>query len=360
MKIFNLILLALVNVWIAFALPASTYEDSTFSYELSTSNKRAVITKVIDKKATAVTIPPFVTVEGQKYFVTEVDKQFLGNTNVQILHVSSDFNIYPNIVLNFRNFAFLGAYNLRTINLKGNKITASAFNGLYGLSDNVLIYGDGTQYLIQDVCFKLLKSWKLPTLKDYTILPVDDMKKDLFTLAKRVKENYEIDSNVMHDDNAAVVFALGRGSRIGIGRVYRNLALYMGVEYHRVQVIADKKSHYAWNFVSTPLNNGTWYFVDIYGNSKNLDCCVYNSDFFMHQNTFKWNILEKVYKEKKLAIPSEDNDDWDNWDKEWVVYNDRIGCEGGVNQYVYPDVDNFSIWIKGKVTVPPKYIFFYV
>jgi len=351
MKLFSrLVILTVLNIWIALALPNDIYDDETFRYQI-TSNNRATIKKVINTSTTSVTIPPFVNINGEKYIIDNVDAQFLGNTKVSVLTVSADFDKYSTEPLNFKPFAFLGAYKLRTISLKNSKVTASS-NGLYGLDSSILIRGPGTNYLVQDICYKLLDSWKLPIKKNYHKGTDEDMRRDLFTLAKNVKDNYYIDTDVSHDDNAAVVFALEKGSRLGIARVYRNLAIYMGVDYFNVQVVVDNNTKYAWNFIRTLKNTNNYEFIDIHGNDQFLDCCTYNSNFFIIPNTFKFVILREVYEHKKLPVP----EDYDKWEDEWVVYNDRIGCELGEVEKIYPDVEKFRNWT--KLTVPPKYIFF--
>jgi len=254
----SLFVFAIISACAVFGAPTPDINqyDDTFHYWISTDNKKATIMGVNNKYANTVVVKPYITVQGERYYIHQIGAGAFSNTYVQNIVINSDVQS-----MHFSPNAFINASYIRTIELKTEKVTSdvSAFDGC----GNYLGFsGVGTASLANDLAKQLLERWGLPVNKDYTNLSDYERNKALFELAKKVK-NFSYATNIAYPDNVAVVLALKTGGSNGIARAFRILALNMGFKYNDVNVGGDG-GYYSWNLVHTDIGNGKkWYNLDI-------------------------------------------------------------------------------------------------
>jgi len=306
-----------------FAAPSINQEDKTFYYWINTDSKTATVTGVKDKNAQKVTIKPYITVEGNRYYVKQIGAGAFSNTYIQHIVVPSRVQS-----MNFSPNAFNGARDIRNIELNIENVTADQY-AFDGIDKNVGFTGIGVPNLINNYAKVILQSWNLPVGKDYTNVSPDTFNKALYKLAYKVKKNFYLDDKVAYNNSVASVLALKAGGREGIARAYRILARNMGFQYHDVHVGGDG-GRYSWNYVYIVKDSDykRWFNLDIVDTefrSSRYDASVF-----------------KTMDEMKNSIQSNVNP------RDWIIYE---------NQYNYP---NEFILVNGeKWYYDPPYGDFY-
>lgn len=306
MKLASLALLFVINVWMVLAAPAPiNYSDGKFNYWLSDTNKKATIMGVDNKfkNEYELTLNPWVTYNGQRYYVNQIGAGAFSNTGVVDLIVPTDVEI-----INFSYRAFNDAKNIRTIDLRNEKVTAD-IDAFINSGRNLSFIGKGCESLVNSYAKNLLKLWNLPVNKDYTNLEDIKRMRDLYTLARKVKEYVTYYSNTGNPSNTAVVMVFGKGDSNGIARVYRNLAINMGIPINDVQVGGDNQ-YFSWNYVYVLKK---WYNVDIihYNFGK---YSTYESDLFTNDSKQR-EVIQKAYGYSSVddVTPI----------KKWIIFTNR-------------------------------------
>lgn len=293
------------------AAPAPiNYNDGTFNYWLSDTDKKATVMGVDPKfkDAYELTLNPWVTYNGQRYYVKQIGAGAFSNTQVVDLIVPSDIEI-----MNFSSRAFFNAQYIRTIDLRNQKVSAD-IGAFENCGRNLSFIGKGVESLVDSYSKNLLKQWGLPVNKDYTNLPDIDRMKDLYTLARKVSENISYYSNTGNPSNTAVVMVFGKGDSNGIARVYRNLAINMGIPINDVQVGGDGQ-YFSWNYVYVLRK---WYNVDIihykFGKYSTYESSLFTTDRNQREVIRKGYGYSSVDDVKPI--------------KKWIIY---------INRYNYYD-----------------------
>jgi len=318
----SLVTFAVVGICSVFARPDINQKDDTFNYWISDTNYKAMITGVIDKYKTDVTLNPYIVVEGKRYYVNQIGPGAFSNTYVQNINVNSNIES-----LNISYNAFFNANYIRTITLNTSKVTADS-GAFDGCGTYIGFSGKGTESLINDYAKKLLKGWGLPVNKDYTNISEFNRKQALYQLAKVVHDNFNINDKIAYPSNVASVLALKQGNYLGIARAFRILALNMGFQYNEVHVGGDGY-RFNWNYVYINLNGSKrWYNVDILHSNFPES---YSSKIFANTRKQK-SVLEEAYSGSHDVNP-------DNW----VIYNNQYGFSG--EKKYTPEVENFNDWL---------------
>jgi len=306
----SLFTFALLGISTVFAEPEINQYDDTFHYWISTTNKKATIMGVNNKYNTDVTIKPYITVEGQRYYVNQIGAGAFSNTEVQSITVGNDVQS-----LNFSYNSLFNANRIRSIKLNTEKVTAD-FGAFTNISKLVGFEGVGARSLANDMAKKLLQNWGLPIGKDYTNVSSYEFNSALYTLAYYVKKNFYVDDKIAYADNAVTVLALNGGNTNGIARAYRILAKAMGFQYNDVHVGNDT-GYYSWNYVYIVKdgNYKKWYNLDIV--NTEFSSLNYNPNVFRTLEQQK-SVLKQKYGNGGDRYLNTDN---------WIIYN---------NEYNYP------------------------
>jgi len=318
----NLFFLA-VNFCAVLSIPTN-FHDSTFHYWYTPEGTKATIVGVYDTSLRTVTIKPFITINNKRYYVNQVGAGAFSNTIVENIIVNGP-NAYEKDEfvesINFSPNAFQNAKSIRKIEVNTEKVTADpgAFDGC---STNLYFTGKGTLSLANSMAKNYLTSWNLPITKDYTNETPTVIMNALYNLAKRVKENFSVNSKIAYPSNPAVVFALRTGDSTGIAKIYRLLALNMGFQYNDVHVGSDN-AYYSFNYVYINRDNTSkkWYNLDIVN------------------TTFGSNVTYRVFRtnaEESTALSIAYGGKTINPDN-WVIY---VGEE-----IAMPSPENFNNWL---------------
>jgi len=253
----SLITFVLLSVYAVVGEPDINQVDDTFRYWISTTTMTATIMGLKNLTAEKVVVTPYITVEGQNYYVNQLGAGALSNSAVHTLVVGNDIRSFK--------FGYNSLYNankLRNVILKTQNVTADsgAFNNL---SLFINFEGIGCRSLANDMSRKILESWGLPTGKNYRNVSADEFNRDLYTLAYYVKSNFYQYDKIASPENVVCVLALKVGNTNGIARAYRILARNMGFEFNDVHVGGDS-GYYSWNYVYIQKDGNTkqWYNLD--------------------------------------------------------------------------------------------------
>jgi len=305
--------------------PDINQTDGMFNYWISTDTRTATVMGLRDKYANYVTLNPYVTVEGKKYYVNQIGAGAFSSSNLQGVIVNSNIkslNISPN--------AFNGASNIRSIELNTENVTAD-FSAFDGIGTLVGFQGVGTPSLANSLAKQLLQSWNLPVGKDYTKVSDEEFKRALYSLAYKVKKNFTINDKIAYSSNVASVLALKSGSYNGIARAYRILAKNMGFQYHDVHVGGDG-GRYSWNYVYIVKDDEhkRWFNVDIFHYS--FRSSKYDANLFRTKEQQKGAIKSTVDPSNWIIYLNEYN-----YPNEYILVN-------GEKWYYNPSTQDFYGW----------------
>jgi len=303
MKIFNLVVFALVNTFIAFAKPAydSTYYEKNLAFTITPSHTAMIVG--LNPNYTSyntINIPNYFTVQSEKYYVEGIKDGAFANSDVEKVIISSA------IKLNFRigYEAFDNCKKLTDVNIGAKKISCD-INAFSKSGVNVNFSGEsGVPALVEDLSIRYLQNWGMPIGMAYQYNR-KAMKQDLYTLAKKFRENVVSSANLKNAGNAAVTLATNKASLLGYVRAYRNLAILMGVPENEILVAGDTNGYY---WVVVKIEN-EWYNVDPF--NYNFKKTVSYSDFFQYRVQFFEYLIDKQSKHMSS--------------NDWEVYHERYG-----------------------------------
>jgi len=272
-------------------------------------------------------IPAYITVSGKKYPVSEIEEKVFNGRNIKAITIDGG-----NTGLVIKKNAFYGIKGLKEFNIYSRYVDAE-LGGFEGVGNYVQFQGSGIPNTVDKYCEKLLKKWNLPVGKNYKYVSDDDKKHDLFTLLKTMKKNFGIYDKVAYPDNAANVAFIGAGSLNGLTRLYRIMAIVMGVPYDEVLAGCDNV-HYCWNYAKVvgfrdTSNIKKWHVIDYRAEIR--DYIVYSPHSFQKESNFL-NTLKDYYG--KSSINPHD----------FVIHNDRYNYPYE-SRYNYLNSEKFDDWL---------------
>jgi len=330
----NIFIFAIIGICTVFGEPDINQYDDTFHYWISTSNMKATIMGIRNKNATDVTLKPYITVEGQRYYVNQIGAGAFSNTEVERLTIGNNIQS-----INFSYSSLFNANKIRSIKLNTERITAD--DGAFtNISNLVNFEGVGARSLANDMARKLLQKWGLPIAKDYTNVSDLEFNKALYTLAYYVKNNFYVYDKIAYPDNVVNVLALMGGNTNGIARAYRILAKIMGFQHNDVHVGNDT-GYYSWNYVYIN-KTGTykmWYNLDIV-NTQFLST-NYNSSVFRTLEQQKSVLQQKYGYGGSIYL---DTDNWIIYNNEYNYPGEFIFVNGQKYYYDSPRTETFYGW----------------
>ncbi|ORX84809.1 hypothetical protein BCR32DRAFT_291074 [Anaeromyces robustus] len=330
MKLFNIALLTVLNIWAAFAAPSKYNSNGMFYYWLTSNTLEAHISGLgpYSKGATTISVPPYFENDGNKYYVTKVLNGAFANSNVETVV----FEESPKtVVLEYESF-----YN----NQKLTKVIVENKNlvvndGAFRKCNDVFFDGNGIPNLVERLSKNLLENWDLPVGKkdyDYAGTNAREQKKaDLYKLAKKIMgmlDNQWGNSNA----NVASILITHHASSRGYHMLFRELAITMGVGANHILTVSDSHCTF-WSLVKFDHDkyNNQWVNVDIYNyNYSKYTGKTYPSDFYMNNSQF----IAHLIKEAPLK-----NDEIHKNPGKWYVYDSRYGTsnEGLHSNYMLID-----------------------
>jgi len=258
-------------------------------------DNRATLTSCT-KDVDTFTIPAYVSYQGKKYDVTIIQANAFKGRNINTISVASG-----NKALLLRRNAFNGISYLRKFNFYSKKtepeIDAFPRNGVL-----TQFSGQGIQYAMEKLIPKYLKKWKLPVGKDYTNVSGHDTMKDLFLLAKNFQRNFGIYDKSTSLNSAVDTVFNGVGNVEAYPRLYRAMALTMGIPSNEI-LLGHDYYHQFWVYIKLDNYTGSkkWYVIDP---SKYIEDNVnMDNSYFQTEKSFIANTLQPFYGQNFIIYP---------------------------------------------------------
>jgi len=271
------------------------------------------------------TIPATVKYQGKRYQVTMVQANAFNGRDISIINVDSS-----NKALLLKRNAFNGIFYLREFRFNSKKtepeIDAFGRNG-------VLTYfsGPGVPYAMEKLIPKYLKKWKLPVGKNYTNASGYETMRDLFLLAKNFQRNFGVYDKSSSLSSAVDITFNGSGNVEAYARLYRIMAIFMGIPENEIMVGNDT-IHQCWNYVKVDNYTGEkrWYVVDA---SKYIDDNAnMDNSYFQYEKNFINNTLKQFYGEYYTLYPHN-----------FIVYLNKYNYPGESSPN--PNTMDFDSWL---------------
>ncbi|OUM67840.1 hypothetical protein PIROE2DRAFT_4651 [Piromyces sp. E2] len=303
-----------------------TYKSS-FTYDLYSDDKATIVGTYYTSMRDAI-IPGYVMVNKKQYLVSEIGANAFEGKEINKITIDSSNN-----GLLIKKNAFYGVKNLRQFNIYSPYVDAE-IGGFSGVGTLVQFQGSGIPNTVERYSEKLLKQWDLPVRNNYKYITDDTMKRDLFRLGKEMQNKFGIYDKVAYPDNAANVCFIGSGSSNGLTRLYRIMAIVMGVPSDEVLAACDNM-HYCWNYtkvVGFRDDKIKWYVFDIQDKIQNN--LYYNPHAFMKESAFIKNNLPKYYGKSVTIDPHK-----------FIVHNTRYNYPNE-SKYDYKNSENFDDWLE--------------
>eukprot|EP00833_Pecoramyces_ruminatium_P011681 jgi/Orpsp1_1/1185713/evm.model.c7180000094921.1 len=276
-----------------------------------------------NKNTTIINIPSHVYFDDIEYYVHAAGiGAFINNEDLEEVHVSSKID---NFYLD--HDAFSKCPNLKKVYFDNKYVTTADLSNFSSPNKDISFFGRGVKVFANDQAAKLIEQWGF-TEKNYYRESDYTRKVDLFELAKYLTQYLRIDS---YKDSGSAIVALKNkfASYDGYARLFRILAIAMGVPENYILVASDSKNHF-WNYCFI---DNVWYNVDITYFPFKRYSLYYQSEaekpFFLTTSS-----LQDIRKDKISTEPSQ-----------WVVL---------YNNYGYPDEiengqelsENFDVYLK--------------
>jgi len=283
---------------------------------------RATLTGTNQASYYSYIIPDYVTYQGKQYRVTIVQANAFNGSQFTKISVHS-----KNTALLLRRHALNGVKGLKEFNFNSLKVEPE-IDAFDSVGTTTLFDGFGIPYALEKLSTRYLKKWKLPVGKNYQ--NNSEKMQDLFLLSKYIQREFTLNDNIAYPNKAATVALAKQGNRDGIARLYRIMAMVMGVPENEVLVGCDTRN-YCWNYVYV---YAKWYVMDVqYYIHEFVD---FNSTYFMKESYFINYTLKAFYGSTNNIIPSQ-----------FVVHRDVYNYYGE-NQY--NKNMKFDEWIRQNKT----------
>jgi len=298
----------LLNVSLAFAAVAfdSSQCDNKLCYKVTSAN--GGYAHVVDlnlqknSQATSVSIPSYVQFGGKTYYVnTILDNAFKGNSKITDVTFASGIS-----KITIKSGAFSNCSNLKRVVFSCQNVAAN-LRTFENVNKDIRFQGRGTKSFVDDQVSQLLTSLRF-SKKTYNNRNQDSVKEkrnDLFELGKTVYQ-YLRTSNIRDGGSVATIIKVKFAENSGYCRLFRLLAIAMGVPSNEIFVATDGNGHY-WNIVKI----GTTQFLNVdinfaYRVYSTLESAEKKTEYYQYKNSFKsshgisnssayWKILRTNY-----------------------------------------------------------------
>jgi len=256
MKFINIALLAICNIHLALskALSGEDKCNDQFCYWVADDGSATILGFSENSQPTKIlNIPSSVNFDGVDYYVKAAGVDAFSKDNtIEEVNVSSeidDFYLDSN--------AFSECPNLKKVVFNNYSVSAADLTSFSEPNKDISFMGNGVKTFTDDQVKKLIKKWGFG-VKNYWNESDYTRKDDLFELAKCLTQYLHI-SNYEDSGSAIVAIKTKFASYGGYARLYRLLAVAMGIVDYNIFVASDGKNHY-WNYV---LVENMWYNVDV-------------------------------------------------------------------------------------------------
>lgn len=316
------IVLAILNLVAVLAGPPPTVyvKDGDFQYSIPNGVDFAVSFNPLNKKAKVLTVKPYITYNGRRYYTRYFNGQLEGSAVERIIFPSS---IKNEITMT----GFETAKNLKVIQV--DTPYARIYNS-YGeyVDRNVLIEGKGVEGMMLQFAKEYLQENYIE-FPQYDPRDIYRRKCSLYTIGKLIKLNFEYTGGKYDNncDSGIHTLIYKSGSSLGFARAFRILATAAGYDKSVIRVGGDDMM-FGWNYVEF---NRKWYILDIYkAYFDPRDLCndnVFETDSNAHV------AANNSFYGKGVRL----NNDV------CVIYHGMFGYEGEVSD---PKQENFKSWLK--------------
>jgi len=259
MKFINLAIIALSSVSLVLSKPLTDKNQckDKLCYVISSGSGGTAFVKGFNTGYTnskVLDIPSSVTIEGNYFTINGIDRlAFSGLSTLEEIRIASGIN---KLTLTYGAFSELP--NLKRVTLSNKSFEANDLSSFSSPNKEVMFLGNGVKdYTNSQVKYLFKNVFGLKT-KTYQDEYDYQRKTDIFELAKTVSGYARISDN-RDGDNAITVLKTKFGSPLGRARLFRLLAIELGIKASDIKVAYDGKSKY-WNYIKV---DGSWYNADI-------------------------------------------------------------------------------------------------
>ncbi|ORX88222.1 hypothetical protein BCR32DRAFT_273775 [Anaeromyces robustus] len=319
------IILTLLSIVSVFSAPPSRYlernvEIGDFKYHLYSDGK-ATIYKVLEDDLEEVTIPGSIEYNHKYYLVNEIAAKTFTNKSIYKIIVDSS-----NTDLLIKKNAFYETRLCKEFAVYSQYVSAE-IGGFSGIGNYVQFLGAGIPHLVDTYSEKLLKKWNLPVRKNYQYVKDSERNEELIKLGEKVQETFGHYDNAAYPNSVANVMFMGVGSSEGLSRLYRVIAITMGIPDDEVLAGGDN-IHFSWNYVKINIGKGKkWYILDII-------------------KTTEWNVYKGFTTDAKKVeyLKSFYGEYYDIKASNFVIFNNRYNYPYE-SRYNYNLTENFNSWL---------------
>jgi len=260
MKFINLAIVALSSVSLVLSKPLTDknqcYKEFCYLIEKGSGGPASVKGFSADYQDSKVAnIPSSVTIQGNTFYINAIERNAFSNLDtLEEVNIASGIS---NLKLNYG--AFANCPNLKRVVLNNQSFTLDDPLATFTSPNRAVTFlGRGVKDYTDKHMKKILTNGVFQMeVKKYKDTHDYDRKNDLFVLARTISQYRFADFN--DGDNAITVYKTGFGTDAGHARLYRLLAITMGVKSDEILVAYDGKSKY-WNYIKV---DGYWYNASV-------------------------------------------------------------------------------------------------
>jgi len=259
MKFINLAIIALSSISLVLSKPLTdkNYCYKEFCYLVENGSGGPATIKGFSAKyqnSKVANIPASVNIEGNTFYIKTIDRlAFSKLSTLEEVNIASGIS---NLTIKYG--AFSECPNLKRVVLNCQKYTIDDPLATFTSPNRAVQFlGKGVKDYTDKHMSKIIKNYSLPSKSKYTDLYDYERKSDLFVLARHLSQYRYADFN--DGDNAITLYKTGFGTDAGHARLFRLLAIAMGVKSNEILVAYDGKGKY-WNYVKV---DGYWYNASV-------------------------------------------------------------------------------------------------
>eukprot|EP00833_Pecoramyces_ruminatium_P007557 jgi/Orpsp1_1/1181589/evm.model.c7180000077847.1 len=256
MKYINLVLFAVscINLALSRALTGEDKCNDQFCFWVTNEGLATILGfSQTNQNARILNIPGSVNFDGHDYYVNAVGVgAFSGNENLEEVNVSSYID---NLYLD--TDAFAECPNLKNVAFDNKSVSAADLSSFASPNKDISFTGRGVVTFVNDQALKLITQWGF-SVKNYKNESDYTRKEDLFNLAKHLSQYLHI-SEFRDTKSVIVAIKVKFGTYDSYARLFRILAIAMGIPENYIYIASDGNNHY-WNYCFI---DNMWYNVDI-------------------------------------------------------------------------------------------------
>ncbi|ORX79126.1 hypothetical protein BCR32DRAFT_269647 [Anaeromyces robustus] len=259
MKFINLAIIALSSASLVLSKPVTDKNQckDKLCYLVSGSTGGTAYVKGFNTGYTnskTLSIPSSVNIDGNVFTINGIDYMaFNGLKTLEEISIASGIN---KLTLTYGAFSELP--NLKKVTLSNKSFDARDLSSFSSPNKEVMFIGNGVKDYTNNQVKYLFKNVFGLKAKTYQDEYDYQRKTDLFELAKTVSSYARLSDN-RDGDNAITVLKTKFGTSLGRARLFRLLAIELGIKASDIKVAYDGNKKY-WNYIRV---NGSWYNCDV-------------------------------------------------------------------------------------------------